>query len=175
MSLRMIFTYVISVVIILIVSLFSRAELKANEKEQDIAAFHPTRGIEVNEKNLVDLLSGLPLTLPFSKVDWGGSTLTMDLKFASSGRNPQLVYENMAQLIHFGFAQTTNVRQIFLRFVIVDDWMKTKSLLLAVDARRNEISAEDLEFLRTLTAAPDTKLQEKLHLTYTSVWKAQFE
>lgn len=170
---RFALVFIVSVAIVLAVAALPRLESRLAYGRQNVPVFTNMPETHLDQNNLVDTMTQLPLTLPISKVEWDDSILAVDLKYASAGVNPDVIYENMAEMIRFSFTQTSNVKQLLLRFVITDERTKAKRLLLAVDARRSEIDSDVLEALRHFRGESGVVTQ-KLHFTYTSHWQRQF-
>ncbi|OPA81438.1 hypothetical protein BVG16_03775 [Paenibacillus selenitireducens] len=165
-----------SMVIAMMLTIFSQGVIKSRGVPESLPVISELSPLTINENNLVDALSELPLTLRYSKVSWNASTLAIDVHVKKMQHTSESIYENMAKLILFSFAQTTNVNQLFLRFVEEDEAVgRGKSLLLALDVRRDELREEELQILRSLQGEPDSVLKERLHLRYTTLWRNEFK
>lgn len=131
---------------------------------------------ELNEYNLVDQLSGLPLTMPVAKVSWGESLLSLDLQMPDTAAPPSTVYENIAEVASYCFYGTSNVQQLLLRIVAEDPWTGKKHLLIAADIRRDEWSAEALRALRNWSGPElPEELKNQFRISDTRLWRTRYE
>lgn len=165
-----------SLMIAMMLTFFTQGMMKSRTDHEELPVLSEMSPWTLHENNLVDALSELPLTMRYSKVSWSASTLAIDVHVTKLQNSSASIYENMAKLILFSFSQTNNVNQLFLRFVEEDEFQgHGKSLLLALDVRRDDLSTEELQILRTLQGEPDSVMKERLHLRYTTLWRSEFE
>lgn len=150
-----------------------------NEKKpalnSDVAAFTPVpRLISMNDRQLVDLLSDIPLQLRLSRAAWQDGKLTLDIKVAASIVHPEIIYQDMYELLRYSFTQTNNVNRLLLRFVILDERLKKKHVLLALDALKSETPPERLEQIKKSNPDIPQEVSEALRIIYTPLWERQF-
>ena len=150
-----------------------------NEKKpavnSDVAAFTPVpRLISMNDRQLVDHLSDVPLQLRLSRAAWHEGKLTVDIKVAASIVHPEIIYQDMYELLRYSFTQTNNVNRLLLRFVILDERLKKKYVLLALDALKSETTPERLEQIKKSNPDIPTEVSEALRIIYTPLWEKKF-
>ncbi|MDT3426824.1 hypothetical protein J2Z22_002358 [Paenibacillus forsythiae] len=132
-------------------------------------------GIVLGDANLVDEVGGLPFSMSIGSVGWKDGVLSLDLKVTDSRLEPGEVYADMALAFSFAFRDTENVDQVMLRVIAEDKWLGTARLLLAADARRQELSGELLRELQTAGNLPlQGRLKAAFRVSETSLWKNQF-
>lgn len=142
--------------------------------DTDVAAFTPAlRSINMNER-IVDYLSELPLQLKFSRVSWYDGRLAIDMKVAATIVRPEMIYNDMYELLHFAFMQTSNVDRLQLRAVIQDDMVKKKYVLLGMDALRTQVDAERLKLMQKSKEMMPKQLKEAWRVIHTPNWERQF-
>jgi len=164
-----------SLLVTLLISGLAQGAMPSSYDHRTLPVISEAAPIDIDANNLVDVLAGLPLRMHMSRAVWSGSTLTLDFNVSNTPDAVQTIYNHMHQMILFSFTQTTNVKQLFLRFVTPDDGSTaTKRLLLAADASRDDLNHADLEQLRSLKHAPSPDVEEKLHLRYTALWNKKF-
>ncbi|WP_314585401.1 hypothetical protein [Paenibacillus terrigena] len=164
-----------SLLVTLMISLLVHGSMQPPRDHKTLPVFSEAAPIDIHSNNLVDVLEELPLQMHIGRVVWSGTTLTLDLNVGNTPDAAQDIYTHMQQIILFSFTQTTNVKQLFLRFVTPDDGStSTKRLLLAVDASRDDWDRADLEMLRALTIGLSPEVKDKLHLRYTALWNKKF-
>ena len=164
-----------SLIVTLMISWFVHREIQPQHDNRTLPVLSEAAPIDIQRNNLVDVLTELPLRMHISRASWSGTTLTLDLNVGNTPDAVQDIYAHMRQLILFSFTQTTNVKQLFLRFVTPDNGSAAaKRLLLAADVSRDELDPADLEKLRDMTNALSFVVEDKLHLRYTALWNKKF-
>lgn len=132
-------------------------------------------GVVLSNRNLVDAVGSLTLSLPIGSVDWEDGVLSLDLKVTDSSLQPKEVYAAMAKTFDFAFRNTENVDQVMLRVIAEDKWLGTARLLLAADARRRELSPELLGELEMTDNVPlPEPLKAAFRISESNLWKNQF-
>lgn len=129
----------------------------------------------LGEDNLVDGLSGLPLTLSIDSAGFERNVLSLDLKVTGNDHEPGELYRNMAEAISFAFQETENVNQLLLRIVVEDKWLDTRRLLLAGDIRRSEWSLKLQQELMNAGNLPlANPLKNQFRISESELWRRQF-
>ncbi|WP_025691448.1 hypothetical protein [Paenibacillus zanthoxyli] len=132
-------------------------------------------GIILGNANLVDSVGSLPFSMSIGSVGLENGVLSLDLKITDSRLQPSEVYADMAKAFLFAFRDTENIDQVMLRVIAEDKWLGTARLLLAADARRQELSGELLRELQTAGNLPlPGRLKAAFRISETSLWKNQF-
>ncbi|WP_430109002.1 hypothetical protein [Paenibacillus sp. B1-33] len=145
------------------------------DPHKDVAVFTPSPGIiKLSSEQVVDYLSELPLQLKFSRVSWHSGKLAVDVKVAATIVHPEIIYNDMYELLRFAFMQTSNVDRLQLRVVIQDDMAKKKYVLLGMDALRAQVDAESLKLLQKSKEIMPKQLKDAWRVIHTPHWERQF-
>ncbi|BFH61786.1 hypothetical protein [Paenibacillus azoreducens] len=133
-------------------------------------------GKELNDENIVDELHSLPLTLTIRRVEWNQPSMSIDFIVPNPNTQRSEMYKNIAELLSFSFAGTSNVNQVKLRLIAEDPWLGTRHLLLAADAGREEWDMGLYFELRHVgeDSLPDV-IKSRLHVIETNLWKTRFD
>lgn len=154
--------------------LYSMGEQKPNP-HKDVAVFTPSPGmIKLSSEQVVDYLSELPLQLKFSRASWQSGKLAVDIKVAATIMRPEIIYNDMYELLRFAFLQTSNVERLQLRVVIQDDMAKKKYVLLGMDALRAQVNADSLKLLQKSKGIMPKQLEDAWRVMHTPHWERQF-
>lgn len=173
---RFIFISLISVGLAWMLSFMPSLELAQSAKNNVLSVFHTHRPVQLEEDNLVDYISGISLNLDITKVDWDHATLYIDLKLdPSSAVKHPLVLEDLAEIAKFGLFETLNVNQVMIRVIDPVDSERKGELLLAMDARREELTEGDLVLLKATKGNIEESIRNKFHLTFTKLWFSKLE
>lgn len=149
------FATFISLMIASIFSFFPQADLinSSNTETTDRPVFSVRKPIELVSDNLVSFFKQLPAVYPFNKVKLDGDELFIDSKIDTEHRfQPEAVYHDTYQILKHLYFNTTNVQNIYLRFLYEADDQVT--LVLSVQAQREQVeegldlSTEDLKMER---------------------------
>jgi hypothetical protein len=126
----------------------------------------------VDERNIVDAMIRLPLRLDIAKVDLGPSVLSVDLMLKQPEQHAY-VFPDLFEITDFFLRRTGNVEQIFVRVLrpaSARDGTAKPSLLVAVDARREDIGGAAPR-LGTWTAdSMEQFVRSHFRLTETARW-----
>ncbi|MEK4851235.1 hypothetical protein NST04_15430 [Paenibacillus sp. FSL H7-0756] len=148
--------------------------LTAQSKYSAVETIGP-KGLVLENDNLVDALSEIPLSLMIDKAGWENGVLSLDLKVNGDVHEPQELYRNMALAIGFAIQETSNVDQLLLRVVAEDQWLDTRRLLLAGDFRRSEWTPLLQEALENAGNSPlPDYLKNGFRISESELWKKQF-
>ncbi|WP_341347983.1 hypothetical protein [Paenibacillus sp. FSL H3-0469] len=148
--------------------------LTAQSKYSAVETIGP-KGLVLENDNLVDALSEIPLSLMIDKAGWENGVLSLDLKVNGDVHEPQELYRNMALAIGFAIQETSNVDQLLLRVVAEDQWLDTRRLLLAGDIRRSEWTPLLQEALENAGNSPlPDYLKNGFRISESELWKKQF-
>ena len=172
---RIVAASLMSVGIALLVSLLIKSESGNDKAGNVLAVFLQNKGMKMSDQNVVELIAELPLKLRIQKVDWQQSVLSIDLQFTPENHADAVVYHDLYLLSQFGLTQTANVNQVLVRVMTSQSsTAPSKQLLLAMDARRENIQRGEKQ---KTDGNPDIwkiYLQTHYRLTLTQQWKNQF-
>lgn len=109
-------------------------------RSQDVSpVFQLDKAAVLNESNLVDALTAIPLELDIAKADYRQSVLSVDLFWPTGVSGERFVYHDLYELSHFAWSSTSNVERIVIRVLIRQgQGRQTKELLLAMEAKRSQ-------------------------------------
>lgn len=112
---------------------------------RDVAVFEPKAITHISSDNLVDALSGLPLSHPISRASWQYAELRIDLL---AGRQASFLaaWQDMMLVLRLAFIQADNVNRLLIRFVEPyeggaqsrSNADSRKRLLFAIDSRQED-------------------------------------
>ncbi len=147
----------------------------ASKTPQILPVLQHYKGWVLGNDNIVDALHELPLTLPIRRVEWNDSAMSIDLNVTAPDTKISEMYANIGEILSFSFHGTVNVNRVKLRLVAEDQWLGTKHLLLALDAKREVWDAGLMMELRRTGEAPLSEMmKQRLHVIETILWKNQF-
>lgn len=148
---------------------------KKHVTHSDITVFTLSpRLVTLNDQQLVDYLSKLPLQLKFSRVYWQDGKLMLDLKGDTTITHPAIIYADMYKLLYFAFMQTINVNRVQLRIVTQDEISKEKYILLAMDVLQAEADPDRMKELQKVKQSLPKELENAWRIIYTPHWMRQF-
>ncbi|NMO96967.1 hypothetical protein [Paenibacillus lemnae] len=139
------------------------------------AVFNPeSRGI-LNEANIVDEMSRLPIHKDLKRVDLRRGVLSVDVRIVDVAGSPNVVHRQLTEMLSFSFEKMVNVEQLYLRFMAEDAWTGQQHLLLAAAMHRREWSPELQRDAAELAPGQfSEEMVRRLHLTLTNLWQRQF-
>ncbi len=150
----------------LVLAQVSERERLASAHRSALAVFKPLRVERLTGDNLADAMVSLPLRNRLIRIGWDHAILSADLALRPGEEQPAAVWRDVVTLIRFSFAQVSNVRQLLIR-VYEESGRSAASLLLAVDSRHADWTAERLAALPATEPWPDEAWQRKLRLAMT--------
>ncbi|OCT12658.1 hypothetical protein A8709_33150 [Paenibacillus pectinilyticus] len=134
-----------------------------------------TKGGQLTENNLADLLVQVPLQLRIRKVELSTSRLSLDLSLPKNA-DSIAVYRDLYTLAQTMLVQTKNVDQVWVRVIDYSGGSESTSsqLVLAMVAQR--------EFVKDMEKKPnelsliqlEQELQNRFRITYTSKWQQKY-
>jgi hypothetical protein len=125
--------------------------------------------------NVVDHLAKLPMELNIQRVDWNHAILSIDLSLPENETQAALIYKDLLTLSHFGLNTMSNVKQVLVRVFpneVIDP--NQVQLLLAMDAPRDQWSAEDYNDFKLNKLSTNEFLKTHFSLTFTDHWKTTY-
>lgn len=142
-------------------------------KHGELRVFENMKPIVINDENIVDWILTAPLHLELKRVDWSHNILSVDFESGKSVKQPEAVYEQLLDFVYYGFIGTTNVERVWVRIVQTadGDHANRKQLLLAVDARREQISTEIYNQWKQQQATAEQLIRGRFQLTVTPQWR----
>ncbi|ANE47975.1 hypothetical protein SY83_18610 [Paenibacillus swuensis] len=176
---RIFLVTIISAGVAWLLSMLPPLELTQTLKERVMTTFSMERQVVLADENLVDYLSRIPLHLRMDKVDWDHSVLYIDLIMSADDPAPHpRILDDLYEIAEFSLFGTENVKEVMLRvneapMEQAEAGSRTHSqeqLLLAVDARRGEITAEDIIQLRRSEGKVDPQSIKKFKMVFTDQW-----
>lgn len=171
---RIVVTSILSLGIAFSLSLLPLLDDKGERKE-DLTVFQNTKLWQISDDNLVDYLLQLPLEMHIGKVDWGNSILTIDLSIQQEG-TPDTILMDLYKLTYYGLVGTTNVKQVLVRVREFEheNSVRGGGLMLAMDARRGDVSLEGIRKLQKEQLSVYRFLNEYFQLTFTRAWEERY-
>jgi len=132
-------------------------------------------GSQLSEQNLVDFMVKIPLKLQMVKVNWQHNILAVDLLSVPGNTIDTMVYHDLYELSQFGLYRVANVNQVLVRIIEHKETETNRNeLLLAMDSRKENISASENSKKELAELNKEKYLQSHYRLTYTQKWKEQF-
>lgn len=133
------FASFISIMLAMIISFLPTVEMKElmQEKNKDYVeqtVFNVSKPIYLDNRQVVPFLKQIPVFYSYKKVEMDGEQLFIDSKVIEL--NKEKIFLDVYQLMHAAFMQTSNVDQLYLRFMLLRE--DQPALLLAVSAERND-------------------------------------
>jgi hypothetical protein len=167
------FATFISLMIASIFSFFPKAEW-VNSRSADQAdkpVFIAAQPIELTTDNLVSFFKQLPTVYPFHKVKLDETGLFIDSKMNADHRfQEEDIYHDSYQLLKHLYRNTTNVENIYLRFLFVSE--ERPVLVLSVRAQRADVE-QQLDSIRNEleTEQVEQFLKINTHIEYGTGWR----
>lgn len=160
---------------VIVLSGLEAGEARLGPEHSVIEAFRSQAGLRVDEDNLVDALSAVPLTLAIDKAGWKPGVLSLDLRVDTASPARTDVYGDMAWAMHFAFRGAENVERLLLRVVALDPWTESKSLLLSADIRRADWRPELSSELAKAGEGPlPEAVKRQYRINESHIWKNRF-
>ncbi|MFD2612012.1 hypothetical protein [Paenibacillus gansuensis] len=170
---RIFFITLISLGVAWTLSFVPGLALTKSLKERVMTTFRMEKPVMLGDENLVDFVAQLPLRTSLDKVDWGHSVLYIDLKISEpAGETQSVIFGDLYEIAEFGLLGTENVKEVMLRVYNPEsaDGRRQKELLLSMEAKRSEITAEDILSLKLQDQTPDATVRSKFHMNLTDLW-----
>ncbi len=167
---RFLLTSILSLGIAALLSALPRLDRSDQLKKSDMSAFGHTKWTYLGAQNLVDQLAGLKLETEIGRVDWSHDVLSIDLKSRRIGTDSSFVYRDLYEIIRLALVNTTNVKQVRVRVFEAELPDARGQLLLALDARRNEVGAGPLPDSHATFQSLVRYLESHFRITYTQKW-----
>ncbi len=129
----------------------------------------------MNQQNIVDIMIELPLQLRIRKVELSRGILSIDLNISSSTESGT-VYKDLYQIAFFALKDTSNVTQVLVRGLDASHAAvnPTGQLLIAMDARREDIPAGQAAVKADNAALLRQFVQNHFRVTTTSRWNERY-
>jgi hypothetical protein len=158
------FASFISIMLAMVISFLPTVEMKELIREKNVdtmdqAVFSASNPINLGNRQIVPFFKQVPVFYPYKKVEIDRQELFVDSKVVSQEVNKEKIFLDVYQLIHATFMQTSNIDQLYLRFMLISE--DQPALLLAVTTNRSselleklsgDIKAEELEsFIKEFT------------------------
>ena len=129
--------------------------------------------VAMDQTNLVDLVSSMPLHHPISHVQWQNNNLTLD--FEVGVEKPIYVddiYEDLFTSLRSVFLRTKNVQGLYVRFTYIENGKSEVLIALSME-KSNEI----LNTMQNISDVDQMKDFLKAHtqLYYGVLWKEKIE
>lgn len=117
----------------------------ATGAHSEVAVFEPKAITRISSDNLVDALSGLPLSHTITRASWQYAELHIDL-LAGQQANFAVAWHDLMLVLRLAFIQADNVNRLLIRFVEPYDGgaeggsyaASRKRLLFAIDSRQED-------------------------------------
>lgn len=165
---RMAVVLCVSVAVALALSKLPQVEQAARMGAED---FGGKRG-KLTEQNLVDALVAVPLELNIVRAELRQSVLAVDLGLSQGKVSEYAVYRDLYELSQYGLSNTTNIEQVQVRIMEIGKTdPKSRQLLLAMDARRENRPKAEEKAGESSTLNLKELIQSHYSLTFTQKWK----
>jgi hypothetical protein len=160
--------------IAMLISFLPRIEIgdikRAETTEQPV--FQLSKPIELKQVHMVPFLKEMPLHYSFKQVKLDQSSIFIDLQIIQSEltNNKELVYQDALTVLSKLLIQTTNIDQIYVRFILVGD--ERSQLVLSVTAERDNRLVQKLLYSQELIDVA-VFLKENTRLFYGTGWSTE--
>ncbi|EGL82855.1 hypothetical protein CathTA2_1620 [Caldalkalibacillus thermarum TA2.A1] len=134
--------------------------------------FQAIKPVELDHMLIVPFFKQIPLNYEYKRVKIKNNELFIDLVWPEDvpdKRKYDAVYMDAWQLIVSAFTQTSNMDQVFLRFL--DQNSPEPDLILAVSCERTEALMTELAKTEEQTVPTEEFLKQFAHLVYGTGWR----
>lgn len=167
---RLLIASIISIGIAAALSIVPKLDGTLRIGSVDAPVFSADKTLLLTDRNLVDLLTKLPLHLTVARVEWNDSILSIDLKGPADRTSPGSIYDDLYTLARLGFAGTSNVKQLLVRVLEQPAAKSAPELLVAMDAKRDDLKSDSEAKTLTGKEMKERYLSSHFNLTYTHKW-----
>jgi hypothetical protein len=167
---RLLVTSMLSTGIVLSLSVLPQLE-----NGWDSPVLHMVRAEPISEVNIVDVMSNLQLHLRIRKVEVSHAIVSVDL-YASPSSSRLEIVKDLYTIPQAMFVHSSNINQVLVR--VLDGTKQaggSTSLLLAADARREKIAANESRLSPKSAEEIEQYLQTHFRMTYTLNWQEKFD
>lgn len=167
---RIIIATCISISLAMLLSFLPQLDVLEQWQNRNISVFNNTSLHQLSDVNMVDSLTNISLHLDVSRVEWNNHDLSLDLATTTTVGYNAVVFEDLRELIDFGLLETSNVKRVFIRILTTDEESGRKQLLIAAEARRENLTLQDLRKLKKNKPTAQNYLNSEFSMTYTKLW-----
>ncbi|AJY77175.1 hypothetical protein [Paenibacillus beijingensis] len=156
---------------------------------REMMVFNPEAEGRMNNRNLVDLLTGLELSQRMTRVGWNNAVLSVDLVVPAEGGYSDDWFRDVNKLVHLAFRQVDNVSRLLVRcsseFPAGQQAASAPGdapaafaegdLLFSADVRKSDAWLKDKgEEAPPTDPVRNREWRNRLRLHFTSEWDARF-
>ncbi len=161
----------ISIGLAMLLSFLPQLDVLEQWQNRNLPVFNNTRLHQLSDQNLVDSITNIPLHLEISRVEWNNRDLSLDLSTIIDEGHNAVVFEDLRELIDFCLLETSNVKRVFIRILTTEEAPEEKQLLIAAEARREDLTLQDLRKVKKDKPTAENYLNSEFSMTYTKLWK----
>ncbi|HEY0828215.1 MAG TPA: hypothetical protein VGE40_08970 [Bacilli bacterium] len=167
---RIIAASCISIVLAMLLSFLPQLDVLEQWQNRNISVFNNTKLPQLSNQNLVDHLINIPLHVHVSKVEWNNHDLSLDLSTPINLGHHAVIFGDLRELIDFSLLETSNVKRVFIRLLATDEASGKKQLLIAAEARREDLTLKELRRVKKDKPTAENYLNSEFSMTYTKLW-----